>query len=561
MAALVVSFDFAPTLTVNRVTGNAPIGFNTTNTLSLRDQRVGSDVFLAPGAEIGKARIYDFALESGSYDVSNSNLNQWDLSVFDIEFKATVEFNVDATLTKSSFVEGTQSGATGFSAGNSTGTSHDLFNVRGEFIRGESIILNGDPDTARFLTNYRQYSLADVKSVHAVVGTANTFTADVIQNPILTFENANITGASAGVSTVSSPSNGGKSLVGVVTTGNLITYERPGLIDVSMGRVVSVATTNFEIEAVTTVNGVVDGALPTTNFDANDLRVVTTKLSNSPNSGNEAGKRSLYSVIPNSNVKSVNLNNSTISIRVKKIVSISNAGETGAISVDDVDNQTWSSFDEERYSLQSDDGTTQVLTNDKLSFNTARTELTIQGLTGSGPAVLVGTVLQSKVTSKVKRKNIVTKITVDKSIDPTSGIDAVGFAGTTLNDGLEFGTFPFGTRVQDNIISLNRPDAYTVHGVYESIDVNDPSSPTLTISNATGPSSNTDDLSVGEVIIGNLSSAKAIFLEKISSSKIAFAYVNNKTFQNGEIINFRTSGVQANASEIDLGSPNITKSI
>ena len=560
MGSTGVSFDFAPTLKVNRVTGNAPIGFNTTNTLSLRDQRVGADVFVTPGAEIGKARIYDFALESGSYDVANSNLNQWDLSVFDIEFKATVTFNVDATLTKSSFVEGTQSGATGFSAGNSTGTSHDLFNVRGEFIRGESVILNGDPETARFLTDYRQYSLADVKSVQAVVGTANTFTADVIQSPILTFENANITGASAGVSTVSSPSNGGRTFVGVVTTGNLITYERPGLIDVSMGRVVSVASTNFEIEAVTTVNGVVDGALPTTDFDANDLRIVTTKLTNSSNSGNDAGKRSLYSVIPNSNVKSVNLNSSNITIRVKKIVNISNAGETGAISVDDVDNQTWLSFDEERYSLQSDDGTTQVLTNDKLSFNTARTELTIQGLTGSGPAVLVGTVLQSKVTSKIKRKNIVTKITVDKSVDPTSGIDAVGFAGTTLNDGLDFGNFPFGTRVQDNTISLNRPDAYTVHGVYESIDVNDPTSPTLTITNATGPSANTDDLSVGEVLIGNLSSAKAIFLEKISTSEIAFAYVNNKTFQNGEIINFRTSGVQANASQITAGSPNITKS-
>jgi hypothetical protein len=560
MGSTGVSFDFAPTLKVNRVTGNAPIGFNTSNTLSLRDQRVGANVFATPGAEIGKGRIYDFALESGSYDVANSNLNQWDLSVFDIEFKATVTFNVDATLTKSSFVEGTQSGATGFAIASSTGTTHDLFNVRGEFIRGESVILNGNTDSVRFLTNFRQYSLADVKSVHAVVGTANTFTADVIQSPILTFENANITGASAGVSTVSSPSNGGKSFVGVVTSGNLITYERPGLTDVSMARVVSVASTNFQVQAVTTVNGVVNGSLPTSSFNANDLKIVSSKLTNSSNSGNDAGKRSLYSVIPNSNVKSVNLNNSNITIRVKKVVNISAAGETGAIIVDDVDNQTWLSFDEERYSLQSDDGTTQILTNDKLSFNAARTELTIKGLSGSGPAVLVGTVLQSKVTAKIKRKNIVSKIIVDKSIDPTSGIDAVGLAGTTLNDGLDFGDYPFGTRVQDNTISLNKPDAYTVHAIYESIDVNDPASPTLTISNATGPSGNTTDLSVGEIVIGNLSNAKALLLEKNSSSQISFAYVNNKTFQNGEIINFRTSGVQANASEVTSGSPNITKS-
>ena len=118
----------------------------------------------------------------------------------------------------------------------------------------------------------------------------------------------------------------------------------------------------------------------------------------------------------------------------------------------------------------------QVLTSDKLSFNSARTELTIQGLTENGPAVLIGTVIQSKVTAKIKRKNIVTKITIDKSADPTSGVvDAVGFAGTTLNDGLTHGDFPFGTRVQDNTISLNKADAHTVHAIYESIDVNDPS--------------------------------------------------------------------------------------
>ncbi len=87
MANTGVTFDFAPTLAVNNVTGNAPIGFNTTNTLSLRSQRVGTNKFTNPGEEIGKARIYDFALESGSYDVANPNINQWDLSIFDIEFK------------------------------------------------------------------------------------------------------------------------------------------------------------------------------------------------------------------------------------------------------------------------------------------------------------------------------------------------------------------------------------------------------------------------------------------------------------------------------------------
>ena len=560
MANTGVTFDFAPTLKVNNVTGNAPIGFNTSNTLSLRSQRVGLNKFNAPGEEIGKARVYDFALESGAYDVANSNINQWDLSIFDIEFKNEIVLNVDASLTKSSIVEGKQSGAIGYVHTSSTGIAHTLFNVRGEFVRGEPVFLNGDEDQRRFLVSTRQYSLSDVKAVRGIVGTANTFTADIIQSPILTFDNARISASSVGVSTVTVPALDGGTFVGVVTTGNLITYERPGLFDVSMARVVAVGSSNFEISGVTTVTGVVDGQLPSSIFDANDLKIVTTKLADSSNSGNDAGKNSLYATLPNQNVKSVNLNGSNITIRVKKNITISTAGETGAIGVDDIDNQIWTNFDEERYSLQNDDGTTQVLTSDKFSFNAARTELTIKGLTGNGPAVLIGTVLQTKVTAKIKRKNIVTKITIDKSIDPTSGIDAVGFAGTTLNDGLTHGDFPFGTRVQDDTISLNKADAYTVHAIYESIDVNDPSAPTLTISNATGPSGNTNDLSIGEVFIGNLSNAKAVYLEKNSTSSITFAYLNNKQFQNGEIISFGTSGVQANTSEITAGSPNVTSS-
>ena len=557
-----VAFDFAPTVAVNNVTGNAPIGFNTTNTLSLRSQRVGTgtDKYIAAGDEIGKARIYDFALESGSYDASNSNLNQWDLSLFDIEFKNEITLNLSATLAKSTFIEGKNSGANGYIHTSHTGVAHTLFNVRGQFKVGEPVTLNGDDDQQRFLVATRQYSLSDVKSIFGVVGTANTFTADIIQSPILTFDNARISALSGGISTVTSPSLGGGTFVGVVTSGNIIQYERPGLNDVSFARVVSVASTNFTISGVSSVTGVADGGLPTATFDVNDLKIVTTKLTNSSNSGNDANKNSLYSALPNVNINSVNLNNSSAVIRVKKNVTISAAGDTGAIAVDDLSNQTWTSFDEERYSLQSDDGTTQTLTSDKFSFNSARTELTIQGLTGTGAAVLVGTVSQNKVSSKVKRKNIVQKLLVDKSSNPISGIDKVGFAGTTLNDGLEYGNYPFGTRVQDNVISLNKPDAYLVHAIFESIDVNNPSSPTLTVSNMTGPSGNTNDLQIGDIFVGNLSDAKGIYLEQLSSSSIAFAYLNNKTFQNDEIVSFTNTNIISNISDVTAGSPNITSS-
>ena len=41
------------------------------------------------GEEIGVARVYDFALESGSYTAANSAVNEWDTSLYDIPVSYT----------------------------------------------------------------------------------------------------------------------------------------------------------------------------------------------------------------------------------------------------------------------------------------------------------------------------------------------------------------------------------------------------------------------------------------------------------------------------------------
>ena len=53
--------------------------------VTLRDKRVGTTQTQAQGNEIGVARVYDFAMESGSYDASNSDINQWDISLYDVQ--------------------------------------------------------------------------------------------------------------------------------------------------------------------------------------------------------------------------------------------------------------------------------------------------------------------------------------------------------------------------------------------------------------------------------------------------------------------------------------------
>jgi hypothetical protein len=84
------------------------------NVISLRDTRVGDDPTVTPGKEIGVARFYDAALESGSYDNVYPNTNRWDVSLFDLQVYTELELNEAATLTTPTFIEGKSSGATAY---------------------------------------------------------------------------------------------------------------------------------------------------------------------------------------------------------------------------------------------------------------------------------------------------------------------------------------------------------------------------------------------------------------------------------------------------------------
>jgi hypothetical protein len=67
-----INYNTGPTLSLNNVKGSPTIGIGNTYVLSLRSERVGTSNTIAPGKEIGVARVYDFKLESGSYNVLNA---------------------------------------------------------------------------------------------------------------------------------------------------------------------------------------------------------------------------------------------------------------------------------------------------------------------------------------------------------------------------------------------------------------------------------------------------------------------------------------------------------
>jgi len=94
---LSINYNTGSTLTLNRVFGSPLIGIGNTYVLSLRDSRVGTASTIAAGKEIGVARVYDFRLESGSYDTTNSDLNQWNISLYDVQTTTEVTLNQPIT--------------------------------------------------------------------------------------------------------------------------------------------------------------------------------------------------------------------------------------------------------------------------------------------------------------------------------------------------------------------------------------------------------------------------------------------------------------------------------
>ena len=539
-----VNFSFGSSLTLNRSSGAPSIGINTSTTISLRNERVGLSSYAPAGKEIGIARVYDFALESGSYELENQNINRWDISLFDVQTYGDLTLNQPITLSTPTYVRGDSSGATAFLKNNvSVGTALTVYQISGNFINGEKLVFDSTNDT-RVSIGFTNYGISEVKSLYANVGASKTFSADTLQSvsALVGNGNATITGFSAGVATVTSPT---VAFPGIVTTGNLIQYTRPGFTVKSFAKVDEVLTNSIIVSGITTVTGVCDGGLPASSTTVNDLSVLYTRL---PGTQND---EKLFSTLPKSNVNSVDLTGSTIIIRKEFSTSIVD-NSTSPITADS--NEVFLPFDEERYVLTRSDGTIEVLTEDRFQYFNGSNEIVINGL-GSNDAncKLIATLRKSSITSKVKRKARIESLVVNKS-----KYDYSGTGSTSKNDGLVFGDYPFGTRVQDEKICLNVPDVIKIHAIYESTNTSDPVLPSITVGSLDGPSSTTSDLIIGEEFVGTISGARALLAERLDSSKVSFVYLNESVFSDGEVVEFLESSVNGISFALNQGSKNIT---
>ena len=542
-----INYVTGPTFTLNRVSGSPSIGIGTDYTVSLRDQRVGAAATTAAGKEIGLARVYDFALESGSYDVNNANLNEWDIALYDIQPYTNIALNNPKTLTVPTHVKGKSSGATGYLRyALSSSTDLTVYNTKGKFIAGEAFIFNGT-ESGNVGVAVTAYSTSDIKSVNGTVSTASTFNADVKQSLLSTIGQVNITnppssGASAGISTVTF-TDPNKFFIGIATVGNVVEYTNPGKSTTSYARVVTVGQRSLTIAGVTTVTGVCEGGLPSTEINPADFKILTSQFQSSTDN-------TLFTPLPKRNVSSVDLTDSHITIRKQFDVNVTN-NSTGAVSSGDA-NDTFLPYDEERYVLIRTDGTTESLSADKFEFNASSTEVTINGLGTNSSAKLIATLRKVKVKEKVKQKQKINQVSIVNSTNSASGVGT-----TTLNDGLTYSAV-FGTRVQDEEISLNVPDATLVYGVFESSNASAPVLPRVSLTSINSTTGKTGDLLIGDTFQCSTSNCKGVYVSKHNDTTINYIPLNDYTLQINEELTFKESGITATSASLVAGSNDIT---
>jgi hypothetical protein len=532
-----VPFSLGNQVQINNVYGTIPVGFGTTSQVTLYSQRTVTQG-LPSGIPIGVGRVYDLKLRDAAYeDVSTV----FEGSVFDLQTYTYLQLNTTITLSKPAFIEGKNSSASAYLALDAVNTNQlVLYQVVGAFTVGEQLKIDGQ-DVSRTITAVRDYNLGDVRQVVGFVGTTTSFTADTVISGGIPLApqgtGFTISAGSGGISTVTTSA----STFGVgINTGDIFVYTKPGQTLPTYNRVTSINASgkSITVQATPNVVGVNSGGLPTSSTSVTDLFKGVSVLINNRESF-------LFTELENTNIANVDVSEGEIVYRKSYSVVISSNGLTATLESNT--SITLEPFDEEDYSLVFDDGTIESLTSSQFTITSGRT-LTLVNLSQNGPATLTVTLRKRQLKARKKIYNRCAVLDIRNSSNTSSGIGS-----TTLNDGLTYSPY-YGTRVQDDRISLNVPDVIFVTGIFESSDENDADLPKLELTNLNANILNTIK---GEIIYGETSNTMALFVSTNGTNQVEFVYINENTFSKGEKILFAESNVTAEVSLLIEGDRNI----
>ena len=536
-----VPFSSPNNLKVNRAHGVPKNG----ETVELYDQVKNG------GSKIGDARAYGFNLTDAAYEGDKTN---WDLHLYDVQTYTKLILNTakygNETIPKTSFIEGKNSGATGFAvAGINNTDTIQLRQTSGTFIAGESLVVNGTdlPIGVGTVTVFDTRNIKSVKQT-GVTGFPDFSADSILEKFRLPSGVVKIDVSASGIATAPSI-NGGFSGLRV---NDIIRYFNPQYSQEVFNRVSAISDTKTEITlaainaGVTTAN--IFGSLPA----ASDVNLQVDAFLAAPTI--QAGN-GLIAPLPDENVSSVDLDRSNLILNHQ----VTGESTTGAgvlvVNTSDITGITsvsFSTFDEERYSVHRSNGLNNAVTDD--TFSLGATSFTITNLSNSQTNVVVNTTIQKNfIKSKKKVYNRSQKLNVTGSSNKTSGSTALGDGTANVADGLTFNNF-FGLRVQDKRISLNYPDVAKVIAVYESVDGTTPTLDKVKFSASAGVLTNAV---IGENISGKSSNAIARVVANNAggdANSLEIVYLNSSKFVNNETVIFDESNIQTTIESITIGN-------
>lgn len=534
-----IPFSVGRQIVLNNVSGSAPVGFGTTSEVSLYDTRTATPGVVS-GNKIGSARIYDFKLKNSEYI---DQTTKFECSLYDIQTYTVLTLNASLTLTTPAFIEGVNGSASGYLVENITNSNIlKLYQVSGSFKVNEQIKING-LDNGRIITSLRDYNLSDVHQIVTTNATAGlgTFTGDpdltnkfLLADPGTQFT---VTRGSVGISTLTSSS---LTFYTGIQTGDIISYSIQGNTVPTYNKVERIDQQNRKITLVSTtsVTGVCNGSLPSSDLTTSDLKKVTLEIL-------KTSDAYLYSKLGKNNISSLNLTNSSVIVKKSYKVTVTSNSFSGTLETDT--NLNLEPFDEEDYTLTYiSTGSVETLDSQKVSVS-GRT-IVLSNLSQNGSAILTVTYKKSNVKVKKKTFNRCTSLVISGSTVSSSGIGL-----TTLNDGLAY-TPIYGLRVQDKIISLNTCDVINILGIYESSGTSDPSLPKVSFSTL---NSSVDNFIKGEKIIGQTSGAVALVVSGDSVNTIEVVYLNENRFSLGETLISQETNISGVVSSLLIGDKNI----
>lgn len=544
-----IPFNIGKLVSLNNVYGSSFVGFGTNSIVNLYNDRTVNPG-QSSGTKIGFARIYDLKLKNSEYTNASSI---FECSLYDIQTFTEIVLNTTVNVSTPALIKGKNSGSYGYLSSSVTNSSIlELYETSGSFIEDEKIIINGIEKNITLISS-RDYSLSDVNQLHIPSSSGiGTFTADTILSNKFSIADSgtNFTistasdNTSSGISTVIA---GTKNFYIGLNPGDIVSYTKSGENVPTYNKVVSINTSSKSIiiSPTTSVAGVCSGSLPTSKLDVVDFKKVTLEIS-------KTSQSYLYSKLNNTNIESLDLENSDYIFRKSYTVQIGSVTPNSYTSILETDDTlTLEQFDEEDYSLTyNNTGVIEPLNDQKVTISGR--SITLSNLNvSSGEATL--TVTFKKINPKTRKKvyNRCSSIVVNKSSSVGSGIGS-----TTFDDGLTYSQI-YGLRVQDEEISLNVPDVESVIAIYESTNNNDPSLPSLTISDL---NSNILNSIKGEKIIGEKSGAVGSLISNNGSNTIEFVYLNENKFILNENIIFDESKIKATIDSIEIGDINILDS-